>query len=260
MTGIRCARAAGLVAILSALWGAVAQAADPTPQEVLAERGLVQDGKYFLLPKAENEVKVGLNKVLPLVDELDVLFNQWSANEQKKYMVAAMNDELAGTQAAINSNRAMYSQLDRNAYIAKSQRADLDQQGAMLRQYFNQVQNNRDAMRSSIAGPVIQKQHLDKVAKAREVFLKAYDEMTPSVDRLKAAYAEVAQDDKVANALKVLRQSKSVQLKLGPSEGLMKAMARVNTAKNVTDPQYFKPTPYNTKQRLGKVTTKSSKK
>ena len=96
----------------------------------------MQDGKYFLLPKAENEVKVQLNRVLPLVDELDVLFNQWSANEQKKYMVAAMNDELAGTQAAINNNRAMYSQLDRNAYIAKSQRADLDQQGAMLPPVF----------------------------------------------------------------------------------------------------------------------------
>ncbi len=260
MTAIRLVRAAGLIALASVLCGAAAWAADPTPQEVLAERGLVQDGKYFLLPKAENEVKQQLNRVLPLVDELDVLFNQWAENEQKKYMVAAMNDELTGTQAAINNNRAMYSQLDRNAYVAKAQRAELDQQGAMLRQYFNQVQNNRDAMRNSIAGPVIQQRHLDKVAKAREVFLKAYDEMTPAVDKLKAAYAEVAQDDKVANALKVLRQSKSVQMKLGPSEGLTKAMARVNTAKNVTDPQYFKPTPYNTKQRIGKVTTKSSKK
>jgi hypothetical protein len=129
----------------------------------------------------------------------------------------------------------------------------------MLRQWFNQVQNQRDLVRGQIAGPVIQQQHLDKVAKAREVFLKAYDEMTPSVDRLKAAYTEVAQDDKVANALKVLRQSKSVQMKLGPSEPLVKAMARVNHAKNVTDPQYFKPTPYNTKQRLHKVTPKSKK-
>jgi hypothetical protein len=255
MTGIRFACAAGLIVIVAG----VANAADPTPQEILAAKGLVQDGKYFLLVKPENEVKQQLNKVLPLVDDLDVLFNQWAENEQKKYMVAAMNDELTGTQAAINNNRAMYSQLDRNAYIAKSQRQDLDQLGAMLRQYYNQVQNNRDAMRNSIAGPVIQQKHLDKVAKAREVFLKAYDEMTPSVDRLKAAYAEVAQDDKVANALKVLRQSKSVQMKLGPSEPLLRAMARVNHAKNVTDPQFFKPTPYNTKQKLGKVTTKTKK-
>ncbi len=49
-------------------------------------------------------------------------------------------------------------------------------------------------------------------------------------------------------------------MKLGPSEALMKAMARVNTAKNVTDPQYFKPTPYNSKrQNIGKVTTKTKK-
>lgn len=254
MAGIRLVRAAGMLGVLVGLGAAIASAADPTPQEILQGRGLVQDGKYFLLPNEENEVKQQLNKVLPLVDELDLLFNQWAANEQKKFMVAAMNDELVAVDAQMGNARAMLNQINGRDPLANAKRQDLNQSLAMLRQYYNQVQSNRDQTRNSIAGPVIQQRHLDKVAKAREVFLKAYDEMMPSADKVMASYNAAARDDKVANALKVLRQSKSVQMKLGPSEELKQAMARVKNAKDVMNPQYFKPT--TSKQKINKVTTK----
>jgi hypothetical protein len=255
MAGNRLVRAAGKLGVLIGLGATIASAADSTPQEILQARGLVQDGKYFLLPKEENEVKLQLNKVLPLVDELDLLFNQWAANEQKKFMVAAMNDELVAVDAQLANARAMLGQINARDPLANAKRQEINQGLAMLRQYYNQVQSNRDQVRNSIAGPVIQQQHLDKVAKAREVFLKAYDEMMPSADKLVAAYTAAARDDKVANALKVLRQAKSVQMKLGPSEDLKQAMTRVKNAKEVMNPQYFKPKPYS-KQKINKVTTK----
>jgi hypothetical protein len=249
MEVIRLGRPVAVLALLTGLGAAIASAAEPTPQEILQGRGLVQDGKLFLLPKSESEVMEQLNKVLPLADELDVLFNLWAENEQKKYTVVAMEQEMTACQAQIRAISGMYSQINSRDYFANAKRQEIDQTVAGLQQYFSQVRGQRDLIQSQIAGPIIQQQHLNKVAKAREAFLKAYDEMVPSVNKLTAAYGEASRDEKVANALKVLRQSKSVQFKLGPSDGIMQAMKRVNNAKSVLDPKYFKPKSYTSKMK-----------
>jgi hypothetical protein len=241
MPGIRFGGAAGMLVALMGLSGAIASAADESPNEILEGHGLVKQGKYFLLPKVEDEVKEQLNKVVPLMDDLDVLFNQWSANEEKKFQLGALNDELAAVNAQKLANQALYSQLDRNPAIARGQRQQLDQNAVMLQNYFNQVQNQRNLVQSQIKGPRIQEAHLEKVAKAREVFLQAYDEMTPSLNKLKAAYNEVSQDAKVDSALKVLRESKRVQFKLGPSTEIIDVITRVTKAKQFLDPKVFQP-------------------
>ena len=56
----------------------------------------------------------------------------------------------------------------------------------------------------------------------------------------------------MSNALKVLRQSKGVNLQLGPSPGVQKAMNRVNAAKQELDPEHFQ----RQQQKKGKAKVK----
>lgn len=241
MMGMSFMRAATMTGVLCGL--GLVMAADtptpPSPQEILQGYGLVQDGKYFLLVQEENAVKQELNKVLPLVNNLDVLFNQWSANEHRKSTVVALNDELVAVDARINNVNAMFGQINPKDVLANQKRLELNQNLDSLRQYRGQVFTNRNQVQGSIAGPMIQQEHLGKVEKAREIFLKGYESLVPTVDKLNAAYGAASGDDKVKNAMKVLRQSKSVQFKLGPSESLVKALGRVKSAKDIMDPDYF---------------------
>ena len=195
---MKATRIVGTAVLLAGLGGALAHAqgtsaggvspGDTSPEGILKSRGLVQDGKYFLLPKEESALMAELNKILPIVDNLDLMFDQWSVNEQKKYMVQAMTVELAATQQNIQGLQQGMGNLDRNAVVAKYQRQEIQQNIAALRQYHNNVENERNAVRRSIASPLVQQQHLNTVAKARELFLKAYDEMGPTASRVNAAY------------------------------------------------------------------------
>ena len=252
----RLAGMAGLLAILIGPGERAARATVPTPEDVLAGRGLTKEGKFFVLAKVEDEVKGELNKVIPLVGNLNLLFDQWAANEQKKYMVGALNEEIAVCRAQYQNVQAMYSQLSRTPAVAKMERNQLDQMSNALQQYIGQLQNQRNLVQSKIASDLVQQAHLNKVAKARDVFLQAYGEMNPATDRLKAAYSEVGQDEKVINALKVLRESKKIQFKLGPSDTLMKPMAVVNDAKRTLDPQYFQPTRFKSNRPQGSKSKK----
>lgn len=247
----RFARLSGLLATLIGLGGMPARATEPTPEEVLTGRGLTKDGKFYILPQEEDAVKGQLNKVLPLVRDLNVLFDQWAANEQKKYMVGALNEEMAVCRAQYQNVQAMYSQLSRTSAVARMERQDLDQKSNALQLYLGQLQNQRNLVQSQIASPRVEQAHLDKVAKAREVFLQAYGEMNPVTDKLKTTYTAMGQDDKVVNALKVLGESKKVRFKLGPSDTIMKPMAVVNDAKRTLDPQFFQPTRFKSNRPKG---------
>ena len=250
---MKVTRLAGLAGLLVILTGSArpARASDPTPEDVLAGRGLTKEGKFFVLSKVEDEVKAQLNQVIPLVGNLNLLFDQWAANEQKKYMVGALAEEIAICRGQQQYVQSLYSQVSRTAAVARMERQQLDQMADALRQYIGQLQNQRNLVQSQIASDLVQQAHLKKVAKAREVFLQAYGEMNPATDRLKAAYSEVGQDEKVINALKVLRESKKIQFKLGPSDAIMKPMAVVNDAKRTLDPQYFQPTRFKSSRPKG---------
>jgi hypothetical protein len=259
MTGLRLGRAGGMLMAMIVVGAAMASAAFQSPREIIESFGLVKEGRYFVLPKVENEVKEHLNVVLPLVDTLDDLFDQWAANESKKYMVVALNQEIALVQAQFQRNQAMFNQLDTNPVVAKFQRQELNANATWLQNYRAELVNSRDNVQSQVAAIHVQEAHLEKVAKARGLFLEACDAMTPSLNRLKDAYNKVTQDPKFDSIIRVLRDTTKLPQKIGPSEAILKSMDRVNMAKKTLDPKVFQPKKF-TPRRPPRAASKTSKK
>ena len=220
MKATRFVGMAGLLTTLLVPCGIAARAAEPTPEQVLAGRGMEQDGKYFVLKAAESEVMAQLNVVLPLVDRLQNLANIWAENLQMRFYFTALDDERIVRLARIQEIDTLLPQIQGNTIEVRLTRQGLQRERGAIQSSMPAIRAEIALAQKSWPRPRREQTHARQVKEAYQAFIEAYGRLTPVAKSLCAAYSGLRADSQVSNAAPgLLRQSKGVNLQLGLSPG-----------------------------------------
>jgi hypothetical protein len=239
MSGVQSSLAAVLLATLGVLGGGSAVAADPSPEEVLKDRGLTRTGSYYVLDLEAAFLK-RLAEVQPLYEQLRGLFNKLVAVSQLEYAYAEvderwnlLNERIGNVQAEIDA----FPPLNNN--VLRQQWRDLLELERQLRVQWNEANRERN-LRWKALPPDGQKEKLsDEFREQREDFLKKTRDLRALADTINAKYDELSKDDAVKKALGSLRLSTKTRVELGPSPEFKKRGTQLKNAEKDFSPENF---------------------
>jgi hypothetical protein len=234
MFGTRSWWAAGLLAVLGLGVGAAAVAADPTPDDVLKNRGLTRSGRLYVLD-AEADFLDKVGKLQPsyrqlqgLYDELSPIVQNQDEYEELDRQRALVNEQLRNIQAEIDAHPPLSNNL------LKENRQNLLAQERQLRFQWNEL-NREVNLRSKNLVPDWKRKILSNDFQKRQgAFLKEAGALRAQADQIKERYRELSKDDVVKNALDALRISTKARLGLSPSPEFKKTSTWLIRAERAT--------------------------
>jgi hypothetical protein len=244
MFGTRCWWATGLLAVLGAVDGAAAIAADPPPDEVLKNRGLTRSGVFYVLDtEADFLDKVG--KVQPsyqqlkgLYDNLFAILQNQAEYEELDRRWTFVNEQLGNVQAEIGAHPPLSNNLLRENW------QNLLAQERQLKYQWNELSREVNLRYKNLIADWKRENLSNDFQKRRGDFLKETRDLRALADKIKQRYGELSKDDDVKKALGALRSSTKARFDLGPSPEFKKKSAWLISAEKATAPENFarKPT------------------
>ena len=222
-----------LLVALGTLGGAASMAAEQTPEELLASRGLKRSGVLFIL-EAESEFVPKVTKLLPdyrqlkrvydklatamqIQAEYDVLDDQWTlVNEQLRNVQAEMDAHPP------TSNNEL-KQSWQNLLEAERQ----------LRFQYNELRREVNLRNKKLVSDSEKKQLEHDFLKQRDDFLESSRELRALADTIKNNYNALSQDETVKKSLDALKISTKARVSLGPSPDFKKAERLVDQCREV---------------------------
>lgn len=224
MTG--CLLAVGLAA-----WTGVS-AAEPSPEEILKERGLSKSGLFYVLSDSESAFFEQLSAVEPYFNRLQEGRQNILAMAENDSLIRMGQSRMSELNSSISLLDRTIGRFGRKNTMEKQQlvanRATLVQERANLRPQL-------DAAKGARVGPVQRRQMLSEFEKQRTEFLDKARYVRPAVERVQSQYAALAKDKAVRDALKDAQRAAKARIELGPSPKFKAAyrdfQATVNGAK-----------------------------
>jgi hypothetical protein len=241
MPGVRNSPAIALVALVAALVGDAAMAADPTPEQVLNGRGLKQSGMLYVL-EAESDFVPKVAKLQPgfrqskatydklaaiLINqaEYDTLNDQWTL----------VNEQWGNVRAEIDAHPPLSNNLLRQNW------QNLLEAERRLHLQYNVLQREVNLRYRRLVSDDEKERLRGDFLKQREEFLEKSAELRTQAGKIQDEYRTLGQDEAVKKALDALKLSTKARLTLGPSPDFKKASTWLTNAVKTTSPESLKP-------------------
>jgi len=262
MFGTRSLWAAGLLAVLGALQGAAAIAADHTPEEVLKSRGLTKSGTLYVLD-AEAGFLEKFAKVQPLYLQLRVLYNKLAAIAQYQYEYDVIENQYTLVTEQVRNVQAEQDSFPPTSNnLLKQQWRELLELERQLRIQRNELDRELNLRYKNLVSDWQKEKLSDEFQKRREDFLKQTREPRAVADRIKEQYGELSRDEAVKKALGALRLSTKARVDLGPTPEFKRKSTQLKNAETELSPVNFarKAVPKKTKKAQIERKTKNAPK
>jgi clan AA aspartic protease (TIGR02281 family) len=227
----RCARLLFVTAIVAASEGSRTRADDPAATEVLKGHGLKASARsMWTLP--------GETPILRQVKQLTELSRQLKAAQAQQQ---ELESGLQNPQVLITSYREQVRMLEQrideydqalanfgptlgNNALVVQRNAIVDERNMVVLEHRRLVGLINRTAEDKQQFQEMKQQFTTELARRRESYTQAIEEIRKSVDELKAKYAELGADEGVKKALADLSRSAKTQPKLGPSKALEDAI------------------------------------
>ncbi len=223
---IRCGFLTVLLVGFGDLAGLHAQMA---PLDILEERGLIKDGKYFLI-KEDCLFIPKLNRVQPLMVQLEKQMTDIDAYYTFEAETQGLDDYRIRLGAQIDSLALELRRVLATNNPSRNYVAQLRQNLNASEQELVQVQANLAQRVKRLRTPLQKAQMADQFQAIRQQFLEALNDLRPEFEAILVAYAQLKDDSTVKGAIRDLSTKAKAGLQLGPSPGFVRAARRVKEA------------------------------
>ena len=216
-----------------------APSATGSPQEVLKARGLIRAGSHFVVG-SEAAALDKFEQVVPLMDQIGRLSRKYAEFTQ-------IDDQLAAAEIAHEELRRAFDEA--NATLSRMPNgtkvnSQLNQLYAEQRLHCDNLARQRNACLEAVSmlrgqrAPAGVKQELERdfIAKRSE-FLKAANELMPSLEKAKAEHKKLQDDAVVKSALDAVRRSTKAAAALSPVGNLQNAIDKIKQAVRTYSPE-----------------------
>ncbi len=241
MRDIQSIQAAAFVAALSVLANFDVLADDPTPEQILASRGLKRSGMAYVVT-AESEFVPKVAKLQPSYAQLKGLYDKLATAMQIQAEYDVLNDQwtlvnerLRNVQAEIDAHPPLS-----NNELRQNWQNLLDTE-KQLRFQYNEL-NREVNLRYRRLVPDSEKEELrGEFVKKREEFLESSRDLRALADKIKDEYSALAKDNSVKNAVASLKLSTKTSITVVASNDFKKASTWLTNAVRSTSPESLAP-------------------
>ena len=241
------------VACFLALAGSCLGAEGLTPIELLEERGLKKEGKFFILP-AEGALLKKIKALQPDSNEVAEKFEIWAGMVQNEQEFQALTAQAIELKAQLNTQLQFIARMPQASALDRGLKNDAQQIAGETDQNL-QITNRERALRESRR---VAPQRMDKAQEDfKEVykgFLRKSEDLLPDWQKIKDDYAPIALDTSIKAFLKAYNDQTKANIKLGPSEKIKKAIGDVKAfeLKYSQTPNYTKPSSATSRKKSGR--------
>jgi hypothetical protein len=222
---------------VGALGDSAVVAAQSTPEQVLAGRGLKQSGTLYLLP-AEAEFVPKVSKLQPGYRELKARYDELATiiqNRAEYQMLddqwTLVNEQLRKVQAEQDAHPATT-----NNELKQSWRILLEAE-RQLRFQYSELQREVNLRYPRLVSESKTEQLRDAFLKQRDEFLTSSKEVRGLGEKIRNDYRALSQDAEVKRALEAIKGSTKSRVGLGPSTDFKKASTWLTNALRSTAPE-----------------------
>jgi hypothetical protein len=251
MRGIRVCVNVSLVAITVAMSGGAVAASEPTPDDVLKNKGLTRAGLVYVLD-GEKGFLEGMAKIQPRYAEVEALYVKLAAIVRSQTEYDGLDREYA---LATERLRNVGAEIDAfpttsNSELKEQYRNLLDLE-KQLRFHRNELDRELNLRWKNLA-PDWKREELFKDFQSKQQdFLTESRSLRGVAEDVKSQYAKLSRDDAVKKAIAAIRLSTKTRVDLGPSAEFKKKSILLKNAERTFSPETFRP---------GKTAKKSSRK
>jgi clan AA aspartic protease (TIGR02281 family) len=224
MFGSRIARMIALPTFAMVCAAVAAPPDDSNPEEVLKSHGLKRSGSTYVVA-SESDVQKKLNEARLASRQLNHALAEQNAAEQGAHGRRALLQELIEERIGLTQQMALVDQslaaMGRTGGNAAAafQHNQLVNQHNQLVAALNILSDQINLLRDTGADPQLADKVSAAVAQRREFYLQSILDLRQMVDKTRAEYAELAQDDSIKQAISALASKSKSAAKLGPSRG-----------------------------------------
>jgi hypothetical protein len=212
--------AVGLLVLPWSVGGPGLAAASDDPEQILQMKGLKKAGKFYILP-IESEFARGWRNVVPVSDRMAAAYNEWYAALEIEALVLQLSDTRAQLIAYIRNLDLRMSTADR----AQLQFIQAEQNAAQAN--LNVVMAQLSQALARRVGPAKMRELQETFMERRGDFMEAARDLEPTYNKLRVEYSALKQDIDIKNALGVLKERYKVNVSLGPSDDVQRAVLRL---------------------------------
>lgn len=233
--------ATALVVALATLADVTAFAADDTPEQVLAGRGLERSGMLYILA-AESDFVPKVAKLQPQYRALQTKFDKLALvlQNQAEYDVldnqwTLVSEQLGNVQAEIDAHPPLSNNVLRQNW---QNLLDTEKQ---LRFQYNELKREVNIRYRKLVPESERDELRREFLKEREEFLESSRELRAQADTIKGQYTALAKDAVVKKALAALKTTTKASLTVAPTGDFKKASTWLTNAVRNTAPESLKP-------------------
>jgi len=193
------------------------RAGDPSAEDVLKGHGLKRVGTTYVLGSAEADVQRKVNELRLLSRQLNFALQQQEALEQGTQDREAMIQEMLRRRIALNEQiGALDQQLNAGGNFFAGRNQLVEQRNQLVLEYNGLVDRVR-LLQGQGSDPKVREQIQGEVPRRREAYTQAVLDLRKLVETTTKAYAELARNGEVTQALEALGRTSPSRPKLGPS-------------------------------------------
>ena len=214
----------GFTILLTAAATSGPSATGASPEEVLKSHDLKRVGMTYVLP-VESQIQKKSSALKVLSGQLSLAIRRQQNNEREiegqKEMLrellrrrVQLNDTIAGLDQQLN---AMAAAARVNPFVAAQRNEVVVQRNQVVTNHNGIIGRIQLLQTSQAADPKVRDQMQADVSQRRQFFIQSVLDLRQLVDSATGAYAELARNDEVKQALDALSRTSKSRLKLGPS-------------------------------------------
>ena len=196
------------------------------PIDLLKKNGLIKSGKFFVVP-SEEKVLQGLFNIQPVINQMEIKFNDWAGIVQNEYEFQSIGDYRLQLNAALNDYNIQLNGMPQRTPQERYAKQVVAQERNTVDVELRQVNYQLALRQKRLVGEIGKERAENAFKQASQSFLEAKGRLWPQVEETMKQYEEINNSDSVLNALRAFNRDTKANLKIGPSDALTKKVKMV---------------------------------